>query len=447
MRRLIQGGLLALEDGAQVADILIEGETIAAIGQNLGAADAVIDARGLVVLPGAVDSHVHFYMETASGGRNADDFLAGSAAAVAGGTTTVVDFASPVEGKSYAEAARLRLAETGGRVHTDYALHMEVTGAFPQDYAGLSELPAMGVHALKIYTTYGATEIPRARLPELMLRASELNMVLLAHCEDDAIVRQTRARFLAEGKTAPMYHGDSRPIEAETRAIADVIAAAEAAGTKLIIAHISSGAGAALVRAARARGVDVHGETCPHYLLLTDDCYRMPEPQRYIMTPPLRKAADNEMLWDCLISGDIGLVSTDHCPFPLADKLRENTCFEAIPGIGGVQSMPALLFSEGCKKGRLSLPALAARIATDAAKLYGLYPKKGAIRVGADADLAIFDPDAVHTLGAQHELSRAGYTVYEGRSVTGRVRYTLLRGALAAVDGRPAGEPRGRYLG
>lgn len=448
MRTLIRSGLLALEDGVRVADILIEGEQIRRIGENLlDFADETVDAHGLVVLPGAVDSHVHFYMKAASGGRNADDFAVGSAGAVAGGTTTVIDFATPAAGMSFAEAARLRIAEAGACVYTDFGLHMEVTGAFPQDFEGLCELPPMGVRALKIYTTYGKTELPRERLPELMRRAKALGMTLLAHCEDDATVRATKAQFLAEGRTSPADHAASRPAEAEAKAVSDVIAAAEAAGTRLIIAHISSAAGAEQVREARKRGADVHGETCPHYLLLTDACYLRDEPQRYIMTPPLRTSADNAALWSALIAGDIELVSTDHCPFPLADKLREKTCFEAIPGIGGVQSMPTLLFSEGYKKGRLTLPMLAARMATDAAKIYGLYPKKGAIRVGADADLAIFDPNQVHRLHAAEEQSRAGYTVFEGYEVTGRLRYTYLRGQLAAQDGRPVGEARGVYLG
>ena len=447
MSLLIKNGLVVTETEVLHADLLIEGERIAKIGAGLpDTAGTVIDAAGKIVLPGAIDSHVHFYMKTAAG-RNADDFRVGSACAICGGTTTVVDFAGPVEGAGFAQSLRLRKAEAYGRIHTDYALHMEVTGEFEQDYGDLASLLPEGVRALKIYTTYGDSRVPDEKLPALFKKASELGLAMLAHCEDDEMVMSLKREFIAEGKTQARFHGDSRPVEAETKSIGKIMALAHEANMKLIIAHISSGKGGELVQAARARGWDVSGETCPHYLLLTDERYSGKDPQRFIMTPPLRKAEDNNQLWKLVESGDIGVLSTDHCPFTLADKLSKEGCFEAIPGIGGCESMVSLLFSEGYAKGRLSLTDLASRLSTQAAKLYGLYPKKGVLAEGADADIVIIDPDVDRTLSAKAEHSNAGYTVYEGFSVKGKPVYTILRGEIAAKDGELATtQCRGQYV-
>lgn len=447
MSLLIKNGLVVTETEVLHADLLVEGERIAKIGGGLpDTADTVIDAAGKILLPGAIDSHVHFYMKTAAG-RNADDFTAGSACAICGGTTTVVDFAGPVEGAGFAQSFRLRKAEADGNIHTDYALHMEVTGEFEQDYDDLASLLPEGVRALKIYTTYGASRVPDEKLPALFQKAAELGLIMLAHCEDDELVTSLKREFIAEGKTQARFHGDSRPVEAETKSIEKIMTLAHEANMRLIIAHISSGKGGRLVQAARARGWDVSGETCPHYLLLTDERYLGENPQRFIMTPPLRKAEDNEQLWKLVTGGDVGMISTDHCPFTLTDKLSKEGCFEAIPGIGGCESMVSLLFSEGYAKGRLTLNELASRLSTQAAKLYGLYPKKGVLAEGADADIVIIDPDVDRTLSAKTEHSSAGYTVYEGFAVKGKPVYTILRGEIAAKDGElTAKECRGQYV-
>ncbi len=447
MSLLIKNGLVVTEQEVLHADVLIEGERIAKIGAGLpDFAEQTIDAAGKIVLPGAIDSHVHFFMKTAAG-RNADDFTQGSTCAVCGGTTTVVDFAGPVEGMSFADALKVRRAEADGNIHTDYALHMEVTGEFEQDYNDLASLLPEGVRALKIYTTYGDSRVPDERLPALFQKAAELGLVLLAHCEDDDIVTGLKKEFIEEGKTQARFHGESRPIEAETKSIEKIMALAHEAGLKLIIAHISSGKGGELVRAACSKGWDVSGETCPHYLLLTDERYCGEQPQRFIMTPPLRKAEDNQKLWGLVESGDIGVISTDHCPFTIADKLSREGCFEAIPGIGGCESMVSLLYSEGYAKGRLTLTELASRLSTQAAKLYGLYPKKGVLAEGSDADIVIIDPKAQRTLTQANEHSTAGYTVYEGFAVSGKPVYTIRRGEIVAENGNlMAAECRGQYI-
>lgn len=444
---LIQNALCFYGGAERAQDIFIEGETIARVGRLEPPEGAeVFDARGLVALPGAVDSHVHFHMPTANGGYNADDFSAGSACAVCGGTTSVVDFASPVENGSWTEGVRRRRAEADGRVYCDYGLHMEVTGAFEQDITRLGELKDAGVRVLKIYTTYGADRYPREKLPALFREAKRLGFAILAHCEEDELLQEQKRAMLAKGRNGAALHAVSRPAEAEARAVNELLALAESIGTELIVAHVSSGEAGLAVAAARRRGVNVYAETCPHYLLLDDSLYDGTEPQKYIMTPPLRTKRDNEILWELLQNGDVGMVSTDHCPFLLREKLAEPTCFGAVPGVGGCENLVSLLYSEGVQKGRLTLGQLYERLAGEAARRYALAPRKGALTVGSDADITLIDPNAKRTLTAAREHSRAGYSIWEGFEVGCSVRAVFLRGQLAACDGEPVGEPTGQYL-
>ncbi|MEN6418651.1 MAG: amidohydrolase family protein [Clostridiaceae bacterium] len=443
----IRGALCVLPDGAIERTIVVRNGKIASIGRFDPPEGAeVVEAKGLVALPGAVDSHVHFHMPTADGGYNADDFSTGSTCAVCGGTTTVVDFASPVEGKSWAEGVRRRRAEADGQVFCDYGLHMEVTGAFRQDITRLNELADAGVRVLKIYTTYGADQYPREKLPALFAEAKRLNFRILAHCENDEIIQNTKRQMLAAGQTGAALHAKSRPASAEVTSVKELIALSEQTGAELIIAHVSTGEAGNLIAEARARGAAVYAETCPHYLLLTEERYAGKEPQRTIMTPPLRTREDNAILWRLLASGDIGMASTDHCPFLLEQKLAEATCFDAVPGVGGCEYLVSLLFSEGYQKGRLSLPQLIQRLSGEAARLYGLSPRKGTLCEGADADIVLIDPNAPRELTAAKEHSNAGYSIWEGFQVGCTVRRVYLRGELVSFDGEPVGSPNGKYL-
>lgn len=447
MSIIIKGGTAVTENGAIKADIRIDGERIVEIAEHISPAsgDETVDAARLIALPGVIDSHVHYHMKTAAG-FTADDFGSGSACAVLAGTTTIVDFATPREGMSLADAMRARMAEADGECYTDRSFHMEVTGAYDIDLDELDEVKAMGIRGLKIYTTYGKSEFPPSRIPELFSKARELGLVTLVHAEDNDIVTRRKQEFLSSGKTQAKYHGESRPVSAETTSIAHILKLAREAGNRVIIAHISSGEGARMVAKERKTNPNIFGETCPHYLLLTDACYTMDMPQRFIMTPPLRKAEDNQALWEILEAGGIDKISTDHCSFTLEDKLKKEGCFEAIPGIGGSEALLPMMFDEGYSKGRLTLTELAARLSTNAAKLYGLYPRKGCIREGSDADIVLVDPNREVVFDHKLFPSKAGYSVFDGRSIKGFPVATYRRGELVAKDGKITGKKNGKFI-
>lgn len=444
---LIQNVKAVTPNGVVDTDILMSQGRISRVEKGISADGCdCFDASGLIALPGAIDSHVHFQIPTPDGGFNADDFAAGSAAAVCGGITTYVDFAGPLPDKGWADGVNARKAQADGNTYADYALHMEVTGAFYQDIEKLEDIAAEGIKVLKIYTTYGADKFPREDMERLFANAAKLDLAILAHCEDDDMIARIKEEFVAQGRTGAERHGESRPAKAEAEAVRELIQIAEKTGVELIIAHVSSGEAGDIIADARKRGVRVYAETCPHYLLLTDSCYQGSEPQKYIMTPPLRTQNDCGRLWEHVINGDIGMISTDHCPYTPEQKMKADSCFDVLPGVGGCESMPTLMFSEGYQKGRITLEQLGERISSEAAKIYGLYPRKGAIAVGSDADLLIMDPNASRNITAAEEHSNAGYTIFEGYPVGCTVRRVYLRGELVAENGKLLGSTEGKYL-
>lgn len=445
---IIKNGYLATEEGIIKADLLIENEKITRIASNIFVEpmDEVIDASQKIVMPGIIDAHVHYNMKTANG-RTIDNYETGTAAAAFGGITTFIDYASPIEGKSLLDSLKIRENEAEGHSYIDYNFHVEITGDFPQDFNQLKDLKEYGIQSLKIYTTYGSTQLPDNDIPALLMKAKENNMLVTVHAEDNDIVTSLKQRFITEGKTTPEFHGDSRPVEAETSAINKVLAISKEIDVPIYIVHVSTGEGVNIIKAAREAGQRVYGETCPHYLLLADDCYRGPEPQKYIMTPPLRKMENQNVLWGGLAEGTLQCITTDHCSFHINTKLSGKSCFDVIPGIGGSETLLPLIYSEGVRKGRISIEHMVNLLSTNPAKMFGLYPKKGAIKVGSDGDLVIFDPDREVTLRGRELHSAAEYTVFEGFKVTGYPIMTISRGKVICRDNRlTAKEPSGKYV-
>lgn len=447
---IIKNGTVVTPEGQIKADIKIQDEVIVQISEGIEPVigDDVIDAFGKLVLPGVIDAHVHYFMKTSSGGRTADDFKTGSLSAAFGGVTSFVDFASPVCGMSLLEALKEREREAEGNTYLDYSLHMEITGEFPQDFNQISALKDYGINSLKIYTTYGDTRLPEDKIPDLLKAAKEAGMLVIVHAEDDAIVLEHKERFKKEGKTAPCFHGDSRPSIAEKTAIDKIISMAKEVDCPLYIVHVSTAYGVSSIKAAAESGQPVYGETCPHYLLLTDDCYKASDGQKYIMTPPLRKSTDCNALWESISNGTLQCVVTDHCSFNIKDKLNSGNCFEAIPGIGGSETLLPLMYSEGVRKGRITLQRLVELLSTNPAKMFGLYPKKGVIKMASDGDLVIIDPEKEAVLDGTKLHSAAEYSVFDGMSVKGYPVCTISRGSVICKDNELiAGKPAGRFIG
>ena len=436
MRTLIANGTVLTAAGAAEADVLITGERIAAVGTSLGPADQTIDAAGRYVLPGGVDVHTHMDLATPNGVA-CDDFSTGTMAAACGGTTTIVDYAGHKRGEPLLAGLARWQANAAGRSHLDYAFHMMLSDVNDQILAELADLVGAGVTSIKIFMAYpGVYMIDDAQILLALREAARLGILTAVHAENGGPIEVLRQEYLAAGQTAPRYHAQSRPALLEGEATGRVIALAELAGAPVYIAHLSAAQALAAVHAAKDRGLPVYAETCPQYLFLDDTLLARPDGARYVCSPPLRTAEAQEALWLGLRRGDLDVVATDHCPFTSSQKARGHDDFTLIPnGLHGVEERLTLLY-QGVTRGQISLARWVELAATGPARLFGLYPRKGAIVPGADADLVIFDPAAEHRLSAATQHSAADYSVYEGMAVLGRPDVVLQRGEVL-VD--PAG--------
>jgi dihydropyrimidinase len=453
VRTRIENGTVVTAEASFAADVLIDGETIAAI-EPPGAGrpepvDRVLDATGRYVLPGGVDAHTHLDMPLDDEVRTADDFASGTVAAAMGGTTTIVDYATQERGGSLAAALDAWHARAEGRAVVDYGFHMIVSDLGPGVERELDAMVAAGVPSFKLFMAYpGRLMLDDGAIFRVLLRARENGGRVCLHAENGHVVQVLVERALAAGHIAPKYHAETRPARAEAEAIQRGAALAEIAGAPLFIVHLSSAEGLEEVERARARGVAIHAETCPQYLLLSDERYEEPAGARYVMSPPLRAASAREPLWRGLASGAIDTVATDHCPFSLADKARGDGDFSRTPnGAPGIETRMALLWDAGVRAGRLSMSRFVETVSTAPARIFGLYPRKGAIAVGSDADLVLWDPERTTTISAATHHSRVDYSPYEGRQVTGTPETVLLRGRMIVDQGRFVGDAAGgRFL-
>jgi dihydropyrimidinase len=448
---LIRGGTVVNAGGQARADVALLAGRVAALGTDLppGEARQVIDAGGLLVLPGLVDPHVHFntpFMGTAT----RHGFDTGSVAAACGGVTTLIDFAFQERGRPALEAVRARRAEAEGRACVDYSFHAIFTEVDHRTPAQLPELIEAGIASWKVFMAYRRFGIMAddGGLLALLRASRDLPCLGIVHPENAAIIEHLVDQFLAEGKRAPRYHALSRPPLAEAEAVSRAARFAGEAGAALYAFHISSAEAVAEIQAARARGWAVYGETCPHYLCLDDSLYERPDGYNWCMSPPLRTPPHLAALWEAAANGVISIVSTDDASFDAESKAWGRDSFDRIPnGIPGVECRLALLYSEGVAKGRISVERLAALTSANPARLLGLHPAKGAIAPGADADLVLFDPAAETTLSQASSRMTAGWHPYEGWRVRGSVVSTLARGEVLVKDGRYCGpEGAGRFL-
>lgn len=445
---LVKGGRVVTAVDDYVADILIDGGKIEAIGRELNVEDAEVhDAANLLVMPGGIDAHVHMETPMGNGIETCDSFETGTRSAAFGGTTTIVDFAQQFKGESPKLALDRRLASAEPQCCVDYGFHSILTDVNP---SVLSELPDLvnrdGVSSFKLYMAYpDVLMVDDADIYRTMRKVGDHGGMVNLHAENGIVIQALIEEALAAGSTSPKFHQLTRPQLMEGEATHRVIRIAELAEVPVYIVHLSAKEALAAVVEARDRGIHAFAETCPHYLFLDNSEYDRSgfDSAKYVMTPPLRDRDCQQALWRGLQFDDLQIVSTDHCPFCFNEKAHGllkskqpgKDDFSKIPnGAPGVEFRLPLLFDGGVGEGRININRFVQLIATAPAKMFGLFPRKGTIAVGSDADVILFDPEKTHTLSAKTHHSNVDYSLFEGRTVKGKVQKVFLRGKLI-VDG------------
>jgi dihydropyrimidinase len=460
MRTLIKNGTLVTAAETYPADILIDGSQIALLGRNLPADGAqVVDAQGQYVLPGGIDVHTH--LDLPFGGTVAsDDFYTGHKAAAFGGTTTHIDFVIQGKGQSLHEAIDVWHARSDRKAVVDYGFHLAITDLTPQVMEEIPSLAGEGITSLKLFLAYkGLFQIDDTTLFRAMMKAAEAGMIVMVHAENGDAVDVLVKDAIAKGHAAPEWHALTRPAWAEAEATMRAVALAGMAGCPLYVVHVTNGMAVDQIAYGRARDLPVMGETCTQYLFFTIDNLRQPDGSKWVCSPPMRTAADNAALWAALRDNSLQAVSTDHCPFffdgtrpidyegqpvtiPGKELGRER--FDKIPnGVPGIEDRMPILWTYGVGQGHFSLNRLVELCCTNPAKIFGLYPRKGTIAVGGDADLVLWDPKLNKTWGARTAHQRTDYNLYEGWPVTGVPQKVFLRGSLLVEGDTWNGEPGG----
>jgi len=440
---IIRNGTIVTAADTIRCDIAIRGRKIAGFGHDFGSAARVIDASGKLVLPGAVEGHCHIEQMGSLGVMTADDFYTGTVAAVFGGTTTVLAFAAQHRGNSLRAVVEDNLARARPKAVIDYGFHLIVSDPTPQVLG--QELPALikdGFSSFKIYMTYDKLRLDDLQILDVLSVAKQHGAFVLVHAESHDMIRWLRQRLVDHGHTAPRYHAVSHPRVGEGEAAGRAIALSRLVDVPMLIVHVSCEEAMDEIRAAQTAGLKVYAETCPQYLFLTaDDLDREGmEGAKFCCSPPLRDRRSQEAMWRGICNGTFQVFSSDHAPyrFDASGKLSAgpNPSFTQIAnGIPGIELRAPLLFSGGVSAGRIDVNRFVALTATNPAKIYGLYPRKGTIAVGADADLAIWDPDKEVTVTYDHLHDASGYTPYEGTQLKGWPMTVLSRGRIAVEDG------------
>jgi dihydropyrimidinase len=446
---VVRGGQVVTAGGQGAADVGVTAGRVAQLGGEMHGRQE-LDARGALVLPGGVDMHVHLSQPPAEPGEPAwvDDFASGSAAAIAGGITTIGNMTFPPEGQTIRQALDTDDAAASAASAVDYVLHPVLAVPAPEALAELPGLAADGFRTLKIFMVMDEFEAHAAGMVEAIRAAGRLGMLTLLHCEDAALVRFAGEQLVASGQGALDFYAESRPVHAERAAIQRAVAICEATGAPVCIMHLSSAEALDAARAGRARGLPVFVEARPMYLHLTSEWLRGPDAGAYVGAPPLREAADVAALWAGLTDGSVHTIGSDHAPWSKDAKIDPGLdVTTARQGVSDLETALPMLMSAGVLQGRLSLARFAQLTSAGPARLYGVYPRKGTIAVGSDADLTIWDPQQTRTVDGSAHYSRAGYSVYDGQEVRCWPRFVVSRGDVVFQDGQvTAAQGRGQRL-
>jgi dihydropyrimidinase len=445
---VIRGGTVATAADTTLCDVGIKDGAVAALGKNLGSAIREIDASGRFVLPGGIDSHCHIEQRSSAGVVCADDFYSATVAAAFGGTTTVIPFAAQHRGQSLRRVVEEYHEAAGPKAVIDYAFHLIISD--PSEQVLGQELPALirdGYTSFKVYMTYDLLQLDDGQMLDILAVARREGALVMVHAENHDMIKWLTARLLDRGLGAPRYHAVSHARLAEGEATNRAVSLSQLLDVPILLVHVSAAEAIEVIRNAQTKGLKIYGETCPQYLFLTADDIAKPgmEGAKFCCSPPPRDHAAQEAVWTGLRNGTFQVFSSDHAPyrFDASGKLPkgDKTTFKEIAnGVPGIELRLPLLFSEGVGKGRLDLNAFVALTATNHAKLYGLYPKKGTIAVGSDADIAIWDPQRETTITAGMLHDNVGYTPYEGRRLGGWPVTVLSRGRIVVEDGKLTAE-------
>jgi len=452
MKTLIKNGRVITAVDDYNADVLIDGERIVMIGESLElAADKVIDARGRYVIPGGIDPHTH--MDLPFGGTSSsDDFRTGTVAAAHGGTTTIIDFAVQYKGQALNEALDVWFRKAEGKTAIDYGFHLICTDLPDERLPEMKSLIDQGITSFKLFMAYpGVFLVDDGTIFKAMTVAGEAGGLICMHAENGLVIDVLVKRALAAGHTAPKYHALTRPTKAEGEGVSRAIALAEMANAPVYIVHLSCYDALRKVIEARDAGLPAYAETCPQYLFLDYSKYEQEgfEGAKYVMTPALRDKENQPLLWRGLRTNDLQVISTDHCPFCMKEqKELGRDDFSKIPNGGpGVEHRMSLIFNGGVLGGHISLNRWVELVSTSPAKIFGLFPKKGTIAVGSDADIVVFDPDEEMTISAATHHMNVDYSCYEGMKIRGVTKTVLSRGKVVIENGVYVGKAGdGRFL-
>lgn len=450
MKYLIKNGTVVSGETSQVMDVLINGETIEAVGTDLKAADAaIIDAQGKLLFPGFIDGHTHFDLEVA-GTVTADDFETGTRAAIAGGTTLVIDFASQDKGgHTLKEGLDKWHKKADGKCSCDYSFHMSIVEWNEETEKEIQDMINAGITSFKLYMTYPAMIVNDSDLYRIIKKLNENGCFAGVHCENAGVIDALIEEAKKAGHLGPENHPLVRPDTMEAEAVHRLLAIAKEADAPVMVVHLTNKKALEEIRAARRNGQTVYAETCPQYLLLDDSVYSLPDFQgaKYVCAPPIRKKEDQECLWKALRDGEIQTVATDQCSFTMAQKAMGKDDFTKIPGgLPGVQTRGTLLYTYGVRTGKITQEQMCRLLSENPAKLYGVYPRKGVIAPGSDADIVIFDPEKESVISAKTHAYNTDNNPYEGFKLHGDIRQVFLRGTSVVEDGKVVREKTGTYI-
>lgn len=447
---LLKGGTVVTPASRKILDVRIHENIIAEVGEDLELnGDKVIDVSGKLLFPGFIDTHTHFELD-AGDFFTADDFSSGSKAAIAGGTTTILDFSTQNKHETLKEALNIWHKKAEGHSSCDYGFHMSITDWNEETKKELKDMTNSGVTSYKLYMAYNNLKVNSGEIYEILKEVKEENGIIGVHCENGDLVNELIKEQKLLGHLTPKAHPLSRPDVVEAEAVSQLLTIAKLAESTINIVHLSTRKGYEIIKQAREQGQKVYVESCPQYFLFNDSKYDLPEFEsaKFVLAPPLRKEEDIECLWDALSNSQIDTIGTDHCSFNFkGQKERGRNDFSMIPnGIPGVEHRPELMYTYGVVEEKITLEQMCAVLSTNAAKLFGMYPKKGIIQKGSDADIVVWDPNYQGIITAKDQIQNVDYTPYEGLKVKGKAEYVFLRGNLVVEKGKIIKVNSGKYV-